>query len=225
MGVYRAVGLAAAAACILPAAVAAQTSGLPLRNAGFRTGVEVGLDVGFGRLAGTAPAPDQTVRALGASLAAGVGPLGASVTVGRADRDPNPDRTTATAAVMARMFGGPLVPLSITWQGALTMPLGDPAPGGPPDAERPWRGSLGVGAALTIPIPVLAITSWLAPRLDYFGRQPVVGSRTKGALAAGVDLGLLNGVVIRMAYDSRIGWEPAGNGPSGFSIGVGYRLR
>jgi hypothetical protein len=123
------------------------------------------------------------------------------------------------------VFGGPLVPLSITWQAGLVVPLGSIDVPQDASAERPWRGSLGLGAALTIPLPVLAITPWLGPRLEYFGRQPISGSRVKGALAGGVDLGLLNGLVLRVAYDSRIGWEPAHDAPSGISFGIGYRVR
>lgn len=211
---------------LVTAPLAAQTGGLPLRNPGVRTGVEVAAEFGFGRVSHQAPAEDETVRTLAATLAAGTGPVGTWATLARADRNGDAaDRTVFTGAAGLRVFGGPLVPLSVTWQGAVAVPLGRLASRRGEPAQRPWRGSLGLGAALTIPVPVLAITPWLAPRADYFGRQPVVGSRVKAALAAGVDLGLLNGLVIRAAYDSRIGWEPAGDGPPGVSLGLGYRFR
>lgn len=207
-------------------ALAGQTTGLPLRNAGVRTGVEVGLELGLGKIADSPPQDDQTVRALAASAAAGLGPFGASVTIARADRNTATlDRTTLTGAAGLRVFGGPLVPLSITWQAAVAVPLGEfDVPQDAP-AERPWRGSVGIGAALTIPNPLVGITPWVAPRLDYFARQPVSGTRVKGAIAAGLELGFLNGLVLRASYDSRIGWEPAGDAPAGVSIGVGYRFR
>ena len=184
------------------------------------------MELGWGKISVPPPGDDETVRTLAGSAAAGLGPLGASVTLARADRNAaNQDRTTFTGTAGLRVFGGPLVPLSISWQGAVTVPLGDlefPQDG---PAQRPWRGSLGIGAALTIPNPLVGITPWVAPRVDYFGRQPVSGSRVKGAITAGVELGFLNGLVVRAAYDSRIGWEPAGDAPAGISIGVGYRFR
>lgn len=207
MGCRLGITSLAVAACLGLAPLAAQTGGLPLRNPGVRSGLEVGAEFGFGRASRPAPAEDETVRVLAATVAAGAGPAGIWATLARADRNGDAaDRTVFTGAAGLRVFGGPLVPLSVTWQGAVAVPLG-------------------LGAALTIPVPVLAITPWLAPRADYFGRQPVVGSRVKAALAAGVDLGLLNGLVIRAAYDSRIGWEPAGDGPPGVSLGLGYRFR
>jgi hypothetical protein len=215
----------AAALLALAGPAAAQTTGLPLRNAGVRTGVEVALDLGFARQSFPAPLDDETVVAVGATAMAGLGPAGLSATLLRADRNTaGADRTALTVAGGLRVLGGPLVPLSVTWQAAATVPLtfDVPADG---SSLRPWRGSLGLGAALTIPVPVLAITPWIAPRLDYLGRQPVAGSRVKGAVAAGVDLGFLSGLVIRTAYDSRVGWEPGGAGPSGVSVGVGYRFR
>lgn len=206
----------------------AQTTGMPLRNPGVRTGLEVGVDLGFGRIDRAPPSEDETVRALAGSVALGAGPVGITGTLVRADRNNSgEDRTAVTVAAGLRVFGGPLVPLSVTWQAAATFPLGTVnSPGGSTGAsERPWRGSLGIGAALSLPVPVVAITPWLSPRLDYFGRQSVTGSKVKPALAAGIDLGFLNGLVVRVAYDSRIGWEPAGAAPSGISLGAGYRVR
>lgn len=218
--------IGAALAMALAGPAAAQTTGLPLRHAGVRTGVEIGAELGLGRVRLDPPAEDETVRTLAASAGAGIGPVGFAVTLARADRNvAAADRTTLTGAAGLRVFGGPLVPLAIAWQAALAVPLGDIDPAADGSSERPWRGSVGLGAALTIPLPVLAITPWLAPRADYLGRQPVSGSRVKAAFAAGVDLGLLNGVVIRAAYDSRIGWEPADDAPAGISFGVGYRFR
>ncbi|MEZ4587858.1 MAG: hypothetical protein R2909_15875 [Gemmatimonadales bacterium] len=204
--------------------LAAQTTGLPLRMMPIRTGVELAGDLGLARL--TEGTEEQKVTAFAGSAFAGIGPVGIGATLVRATRsDDGPDVTAFTGMFGVRVLGGPLVPLSITWQGAVTVPLGTIDSVASGSSDRPWRGSLGLGAALTIPFPVLAITPWVGPRVDYFRRQPISGSRAKGAVAAGVDLGFLNGLVLRAAYDSRVGWEPADQAPAGVSFGVGYRFR
>jgi len=204
--------------------VAAQTTGVPLRVIAVRSGVEVAADLGLARV--TEGSQTDKVTAVAGSAFAGLGPVGVGAMVVHADRSaPGAASTAFTGMFGVRVLGGPLVPLSVTWQGAVTVPFGtiDSTAGG--STERPWRGSLGVGAALTIPFPVLAVTPWIGPRIDYFRRQPISGSRAKGAVAAGVDLGFLNGLVFRAAYDSRVGWEPADEAPAGISVGVGYRFR
>ena len=197
-----------------------QATVLPLRNAGVATGISLSGEVGFARVNHPDPVGDDKGWAAGATLAAGLGPFGASATLARAtiERDAGTThQTTATGAASLRVFGGPLVPLSIQWQAAGSVGLdGD---------THPWRGSLGIGAALTIPIPVLSIKPWVAPRADYFGGQTVGGSSLKAALSAGVDLGFLNGLGVRFAYDSRVGWDRPDEGPAGVSIGVSYAFR
>lgn len=198
----------------------AQATVLPLRNPGVATGISLSADLGLARVKRADPASDDKGWAVGATLAAGLGPFGATATLARStiDRDAGTThQTTATAAASLRVFGGPLVPLSIQWQAAGSVRLdGD---------SNPWRGSLGLGAALTIPVPVLSIKPWLAPRVEYFGGQSVDGSNLKGAVSAGVDLGFLNGLGLRVAYDSRVGWDAPDDAPAGISFGVSYAFR
>jgi hypothetical protein len=218
----------AALLAVATAAASAQTTGLPLRNSGIRTGIEIGAERGLARVNGTTAAEDETSRTLAASLSGGIGPLGARVTLAHADRNvADADRTSLTGSAGIRVFGGPLVPLSVNWLASVTVPVGEVRtdPGGTPVAQRPWRGSLGLGAALSIPFPIVAITPWIGPRVEYYGRQAAAGGRVKGAVAAGIELGFLNGLVLRASYDSRVSWEPAADAPAGVSFGVGYRFR
>lgn len=132
------------AAFLAPAPLAAQTGGLPLRNPGVRSGLEVAAEFGFARVSHSAPAEDETVRTLAASLAAGAGPAGIWATLARADRNGDAaDRTVVTGAAGLRIFGGPLVPLSVTWQGAVAVPRS-------PSRCRSWRSPRGWPRAPTI---------------------------------------------------------------------------
>ncbi len=80
------------------------------------------------------------------------GPAGSKVSVG--------------ATGNLRVFGGPLVPLSVTLQGGVGYAKPDDSflPGGA--NIKQWRFPVGVGFALTIPNPALSIKPWLAPRVD-----------------------------------------------------------
>jgi len=202
-------------------ALHAQATVLPLRNAGVSTGISLSGELGLARVKHPTPAQDDKGWAVGATLAAGLGPFGATASLARStiDRESGTShQTTATGTASLRVFGGPLVPLSIQWQAAGSVRLDG-------TGQKPWRGSLGLGAALTIPIPVLSIKPWIAPRAEYFGGQSIEGSSLKAALSAGVDLGFLNGLGLRVAYDSRVGWDVPDDGPAGVSVGVSYAFR
>lgn len=200
---------------------AAQATGVPVRNSGVGQGISIAGEVGFGKR-DLADGESDRSRAGAASASLGFGPLGLVIGVARVTIDPavGPDRSTTTGMATAQftVFGGPLVPLKVMWQAGLARPL----EGG---TQQPWRGHAGLGAALAIPATIVSIRPWIAPRLDYLGNQPVSGERLKGALSAGIDLGLLNGIGLRVSYDSRLGWEPGQGGASGIGIGASYNFR
>lgn len=198
----------------------AQDAGVPVRNAGVAQGITFGVDAGFGRLKRSGS--NDRSRAIAGSGSAGFGPLGITIGVSRVTIDPatgaNQTSSVLTAAAQFTVFGGPLVPLKVTWQAGADRALS----GG---SGSPWRGWGGIGAALTIPAAIVSIRPWIAPRVDYIGSRPVTGSRVKTALSAGIDLGLLNGWGVRVGYDSRLGWSGGGTSASGVSIGASYHLR
>jgi opacity protein-like surface antigen len=83
---------------------------------------------------------------------------------------------------------------------------------------------VGVGFALTIPNPVLAIKPWLAPRVDVV-RTKIYGvsdTDTKFALSGGVEFNLLSGLGLHAAYDYRTGGS---SHPGVFGIGAHYTFR
>ena len=204
----------------LPSRVLAQASGVPIRGAGMGQGGSIGVDFGAGRREGGG----EKSRAIAASATIGLGPLGLTGGIARASLDPDtgPTRSYTTLMLGAgiTVFGGPLVPLKISWIGGV-----DKALDAPSGSSNPWRGYAGIGAALTIPATVVSIRPWIAPRLDYLGNQPISGTRFKGSLSAGVDFGLLNGLGLRLGYDSRLGWDNGNARASGISIGVSYHFR
>lgn len=197
--------------------LAAQAAGLVVRNAGIAQGLSIGAVYGRGRR--TETAGTTSIDGLGARLQAGLGPAGVSVGVARSWLEPaggvRVRRDELTAAVAMTVFGGPLVPLKVSWQAAGSRGLG---------TDRAWRGSLGLGAALTIPATVLSIRPWLAPRIDYLGHQSVHGSRFKPAVAAGVEFGLLTGLGLQIEYDSRLGWDGGAGPVSGIGLGISHHF-
>ena len=206
----------------LPSRLAGQATGMPVRNAGVGQGISAGVDLGFGRIDRSGSGTDDVSRAVAGTVALGFGPLGGSLGLSRATIDPatGPDRTRNALFATAEftVLGGPLVPIRVLWQASYARQLDS-------GSNAPWRGSVGVGASLTIPAAIVSIRPWVAPRLDYLGRQPIAGARIKPSLSAGVDLGLLNGLGIRVAYDNRLGWDSAAERATGVSFGVRYHFR
>lgn len=221
-------------ATALPAV--AQVRGLPVYNSGVARGIGIAADVGFPN--------DDAGKGLGYGVtgSAGMGLLGVTATVAAFNPDgPGGSETTLGATANMRMFGGPLVPLSVTLQGGVGYLKADAAGSQVTD----WHFPVGVGFALTIPNPALAIKPWLAPRIDIV-RQSVetdgpVGisetdTETNFGLSAGIDFNFLNGLGVRAAYD----YVAAGEGrtiagsdvivmndrkPGVFGFGLHYMLR
>lgn len=207
------------AGIVLVSDAAAQISGIPIRNAGVSSGFGLAADAGFGSI--KSPGANDKSRALGVTGALGFGPLGLSAGLIRTTIDPvtgpNVSQTSLAAAAQFAVFGGPLVPLKVTWQAGIVQPFDAPEGG-----SKPWRGHLGVGAALAIPAVAVSIRPWIAPRVDLIR---IDGTQVKGAVSGGVDIGLLSGLGFRFAYDSRLGWAGEDRPASGFSVGVGYNFR
>lgn len=189
----------------------AQVTGLPVQNSGIASGLTIGGEVGF-------PGEDYGKgTAFGARAALGLGPFGLSALVSRWNPEGAGEAATAIGgAVNLKVFGGPLIPLSVTLQG------------GAEYAERNGikflHAPIGLGIALKIPNPALAIKPWIAPRLDIV--------RTSGALddtesnfgiSGGVDFSLLGGIGFTAAYDRT--FAGSGVNPSVFSVGANYAIK
>jgi hypothetical protein len=204
------------------APVEAQVRGIPVYNAGVPRGIGVYGDVGFPNdEAGGGTAYALTGRA-------GFGPLGATAILssynpgGPADSD-----VSVGATLNYRVFGGPLVPLAVTLQGGIGYAKPESGlvfPGGGEDATQ-LRFPVGVGFALTIPNPVLAIKPWLAPRLDIV-RVSADGADAQTdsefALSGGIELNTLGGFGLHATYDAVFA---DGGTPGVFGIGAHYTFR
>jgi len=190
----------------------AQVAGMPVRNAGVGTGIGIAADVGF-------PNGDAGKGiAVGATGAIGLGPLGVTGSVATWNpKGPGSSMTSAGVTGNLKIFGGPLIPVSVTLQaGAAHYKV---------SGESNWHVPVGVGLALTIPNPVFSIKPWLAPRVDVVRTNPAVGSSdtdTNFGISGGVDLGFLSGLTIRAMYDR----VSAGGGlkPSVLSLGLGFKV-
>src|ERR671921_771623 len=176
---------------------AAQVRGIPVYNSGVPTGIGIYGDVGFS---------DENAgkgKAFAVSGRAGFGPFGATAMLSTFNPDgPGSSDVSVGATLNYKIFGGPLVPLSVTLQGGIGYSKPDTGllPG---DDVTELHFPVGAGFALTIPNPVLAIRPWIAPRLDIV-RASVSGtsdSRTNFGISAGLELNLLTGLGVQAAYD------------------------
>ncbi len=157
--VFAAVGLSLAVA-VTPRIGTAQVHGIPVYNSGIPTGIGVYADIGF-------PNADAGKgRSLALSGRAGFGPFGATAILSTFNPDGPADSELSVGGTLNyKVFGGPLIPLSVTLQGGIG--YSKPEAGFLPTEDvNEFRFPLGVGVALTIPNPALAIKPWIAPRLD-----------------------------------------------------------
>jgi hypothetical protein len=213
-------GLGVAAALpLLAMPVAAQVSGIPVYNNGVPRGIGIYGDVGLPNdEAGGGTAYAVTGKA-------GFGVLGVTAMLSSYNPDGPTDADLSVGATANyRVFGGPLVPLAVSLQAGVG--YAKPEIGLLPDDDvTQWRFPVGVGFALTIPNPALAIQPWLAPRVDIV-RTSVEGfdaeTDTEFGLSGGIELNLLNGLGVHAAYDAIFA---EGGTPGVFGIGAHYNFR
>jgi hypothetical protein len=216
----RTIGLAGLLLALLgglrPAA--AQVRGLPVYNSGVPRGIAIYGDVGFSN----ADAGKGT--ALGISGRAGFGPLGVSAILSTFNpKGPGSSDVSVGANLNYKLFGGPLVPLTVTLQGGIG--YSKPDTGLLPTSDvSVLNFPVGVGFALTIPNPALAIKPWIAPRVDIVRSSTggVSNTETNFALGGGLELNMLGGFGVQAAYD-RVFRD--GGDPGVFGIGAHYALR
>ena len=186
-------------------------TGLPVRNAGITTGLSLGAEVGL---------PDADYgkgTAFGARGAVGMGPIGVSAVISSWKPKGGKSATAIGGYAALKVFGGPLIPLSVTLQGG--------AEYAKLSGVKRLHLPVGLGIALKIPNPALAIKPWIAPRLDISRLSTVVSSNTDThfGISGGVDFSLLGGIGFGVAYD-RV-WAGKGVSPSVFSAGVNYTIK
>jgi hypothetical protein len=196
----------------------AQVRGIPVYNSGIATGIALYGDIGF----------PNTEAGKGTALAisgrAGFGSLGATAILSTFNPEgPGGSDLSAGASLNYKVFGGPLIPLSVTVQGGIG--YSKPENGLLPGSEvNELRFPVGVGFALTIPNPALAIKPWIAPRIDIVRSSGGGQSDTEShfGLGGGLELNLLSGVGVHAAYD-RVFID--GGDRSVFGLGAHYTFR
>jgi hypothetical protein len=201
------------------ASVEAQVRGIPVYNVGVPRGIGVYGDVGFSNdEAGGGTAYAVTGRA-------GFGPFGATAILSTYNPDGPADSDLSVGATLNyRVFGGPLVPLAVTLQGGIG--YAKPEIGALPDEDvTELRFPVGVGFALTIPNPALAIKPWLAPRLDIVRRSAEgfdAETDSEFGLSGGLELNTLSGFGVHATYDAIFA---EGGTPGIFGVGAHYTFR
>jgi hypothetical protein len=220
-GVLGAIALAAALAGGT-SSVEAQVRGIPVYNAGIPRGIGIYGDVGFSN--------DDAGGGTGYGVTGrlGLGVFGATAMLSSHNPDGPPDSDISVGATLNyRLFGGPLVPLAVTVQGGIGYAKPDLFRGPLLDFEEvsQLRFPVGIGFALTIPNPVLAIKPWLAPRLDItrtsFEEDDAV-TNTEFGLSGGLELNTLGGFGLHATYDAIFA---DGGTPGVFGVGAHYTFR
>ena len=206
-----------AGAISVPSVLFAQVAGLPVRNAGIGTGIGIAADVGF-------PNADMGKgTAFGGTGFVGFGPLGVTASVSRWNPGGEAGALTSVGGtVNLKVFGGPLIPLSLTMQGGVGRTRTSDVEGG---SITSWHFPIGLGVGITIPNPAFSIKPWAAPRLDVVhesGQGLISGTRTKFGISGGIDVGFLSGISIRAMYD-RVS-AGGGSHPAVFSLGAGFKV-
>ncbi len=195
----------------------AQVRGIPVYNSGVFSGIALYGDVGFPNSdAGKGTAYALTGRA-------GFGAFGATAIFSSFNPDgPTSSDLSVGATLNYKLFGGPLIPLSLTLQGGIG--YSKPEIGLLPGHDTELRFPVGLGFALTIPNPALAIRPWIAPRVDIVKSSGGGSSTTETnfGLGGGLELNLLNGFGLHAAYD-RVFVD--GGDPSTYGLGAHFAFR
>jgi hypothetical protein len=195
----------------------AQVRGIPVYNSGVFTGIGISGDIGFsneGAGKGTA---------LAVSGRAGFGQFGATAMLSTFNPDgPAGSELSVGGTLNYKVFGGPLIPLSVTLQAGIG--YSKPETGLLPSEVDELRFPIGLGFALTIPNPALAIKPWIAPRLDIVrvSGNGASDTETNFGIGGGLELNLLSGLGVHAAYDRVLA---DGGDPGVFGFGAHYTFR
>ncbi len=211
----------AAAAALLGAIsrpATAQVLGIPVYNSGVPTGFGVAADVGF-------PNDDAgSGTAFGARGMLGLGPIGFTASIALHNPDGSGDNVTSVGATAnLKVFGGPLIPLSVTLQGGLGYWEEEEALN---QNETYLHVPIGVGIALSVPSPAVSIKPWFAPRLDINRTDTDLldaETETDFGFSAGVELNFLSGFGLHAAYDW-VSFDGAKPAILGLGAHYGFRL-
>lgn len=210
------------AALVLAAAPArAQVLGLPVYNSGVSSGISLNADYGFV----TVDPGSAKAKTIGLTAGAALGPIGVTATYASLNPEVGDNQSSLGATANLKLFGGPLIPVSVNAQVGLGY-WQDKDFFGPGLDRKNVNIPVGLGIALNVPTPGLSIKPWVAPRMQYTRTSGSVDdSQTKFGISAGVNLGLVGGINGRVAYD-QITFDQGGTDVKTkvFSVGLGYNF-
>ena len=209
-----AVSRAGLALALVAAPLAAQAPGLPVHGGGFRSGSEAIVTIGW---AGSSSFTGDATTFAG-TLAYGWSRVGFAGTLGQLEGQDGQSAPTLGALIGFRVLGdGVETPFEVgafggwgalySWGCPVT-----PSTGGPCETGDDTRYLVGGSAAMAITTPYVSIRPWLAPRAD------VMGSGTRFAGSAGVDLRFAGGFGARMMWDKVDGQDQT------LGVGLSYRF-
>lgn len=205
---------ALATTALVAAPASAQVAGLPVFNSGVNSGITLNADYGK-------PNADAGKgHTLGFTGGIGLGPIGFTATYATNKPEGASDAAKWLGATAnLKLFGGPLVPISVNAQVGLGYNSQDV---GLPEDLKTISVPVGLGIAANLPTPGLSIKPWIAPRMQYMRTSGAADDhQTKFGLSAGVNLGLVGGIQARVAYDYL---KLDNTKPGSFSVGVGYNF-
>jgi hypothetical protein len=218
----RTLAVAFAATSLLAVPARAQVLGLPVYGAGVGSGISLNADYGFDS---TDPASGKA-KTIGVTGGVALGPLGVTATYASTNPEGAGDNQSSLGATAnMKVFGGPLIPISVNAQvGVGYWKVADV--GGPGIDQKFVNVPVSLGIALNIPTPGLSIKPWIAPRMQYTRSSGALDdSQTKFGISAGVNLGLIGGINGRIAYD-QITLDQGGTDVKNkvFSVGLGWNF-
>lgn len=191
--------------------------GLPVYNSGVNKFLNVMADIGW---------PNDAAgggTAYGLTGAIKLGPLGLSGTVGTAEGDDGEKYATAGAAIATQIVGGPLMPVTVTLQGGVGFAkVADASIVAIPDDVNETRIPVGIGMAFRIPLPILQMRPWIAPRVQYIDYTGSDNSSTDLAVSGGIDFDFIFGLGVRVAYDKI--FTELQDDPDVFGVGAYWRF-
>ena len=211
----RTFATAFAALTLAAVPASAQVAGLPVFNSGVNSGITLNADLG---LPNADAGKGKTWAGTGSI---GAGPLGFTAIIASRKPDGASSQTWVGGTANLKLFGGPLIPVSINAQVGAGYGVAKGA--GPLGSDlKQLNIPVGIGIAVNVPTPGLSIRPWIAPRMQYMRTSGGVDNHTtKFGMSAGVNLGLVGGIQARVAYDYM---KIDAFKPSTFSVGLGYNF-
>ena len=207
-----------AAVTLVAVPVSAQVAGLPVFNSGVSSGISLNADYGFL----TVDPGSSKAKTIGLTGGLALGPLGVTATYASTNPDVGDNQSSVGATANLKVFGGPLIPVSINAQ--VGVGYWNVKDGFAPGVDQKYVNvPVGLGIALNLPTPGLSIKPWIAPRMQYSRTSGGADdSQTNFGISAGVNLGLIGGINGRIAYD-QISFENNVKNKV-FSVGLGWNF-